>query len=213
MPIEGNTILAAQGGFEPQRTNNWLVQINGSTLPGLSASDFYLALKTFPFPVESNPVQRIRWYNESRTYAGSLADFGDLNMQVHDYLDRATAQILYNWRRLIWNPGNLTIGLAANYKMTGMLYLGPPNAVSVADIMGHSRTWYLQGIWPTNLDMGSFGGERPNLLHPSGRPGLSGRRRRNLRSLESGPSGGPERSLGVVAADFVHILDFEAELP
>jgi hypothetical protein len=156
MPIEGNTILAAQGGFEPQRTNNWLVQINGSTLPGLSASDFYLALKTFPFPVESNPVQRIRWYNESRTYAGSLADFGDLNMQVHDYLDRATAQILYNWRRLIWNPGNLTIGLAAGYKMTGMLYLGPPNAVSVADIMAYSRTWYLQGIWPTNLDMGAF---------------------------------------------------------
>jgi hypothetical protein len=156
MPIEGNQILLAQGGFEPQRTNNWLVQINGSTLPGLSAADFYLSLKTFPFPVESNPVQRIRWYNESRTYAGSLADFGDLNMQVHDYLDRQTAQILYNWRRLIWNPANLTIGLAAHYKMTGMLYLAPPNAASVAEIMGTARTWYLQGIWPSNLDMGSF---------------------------------------------------------
>jgi hypothetical protein len=156
MPIEGNQILIAQGGFEPQRTNNWLVQINGATLPGLSSSDFYLSLKTFPFPVESNPVQRIRWYNESRTYAGSLADFGDLNMQVHDYLDRTTAYILYQWRRLIWNPQNLTIGLAAGYKMTGMLYLGPPNAVSVPDIIAHSRTWFLQGIWPTNVDFGAF---------------------------------------------------------
>jgi hypothetical protein len=22
--------------------------------------------------------------------------------------------------------------------------------------MGQARTWYLQGIWPTNLDMGTF---------------------------------------------------------
>lgn len=156
MPIEGNQILAAQGNFEPQRTNNWLLQINGSAVPGLSQSDFYLALKSFPFPIEENPVQRIRWFNESRTYAGSVQDFNDLTMQIHDYLDRQTAQILYNWRRLIWNPQNLTIGLAANYKMSGMLYLAPPNSASIADVVSQSRTWYLQGIWPTNIDMGTF---------------------------------------------------------
>lgn len=156
MPIEGNSILIAQGGFEPQRTNNWLVQINGGPSTALASADFYLSLKSFPFPVEQNPVKRIRWFNESRTYAGSLADFADLSMQIHDYLDRQTAEILYEWRRLIWNPGNLTIGLARNYKLSGVLFLAPPNAISLDDITSKSRTWYLQGIWPISLDMGTF---------------------------------------------------------
>jgi hypothetical protein len=156
MPIEGNSILIAQGGFEPQRTNNWIVQINGGDNIGLASSDFYLSLKSFPFPVEQNPVKRIRWYNESRTYAGSLGDFADLSMQIHDYLDRNTAEIIYEWRRKIWNPANLTIGLARNYKLTGMLYLAPPNAISLNDIIAKARTWYLQGIWPISLDMGTF---------------------------------------------------------
>ena len=156
MPFEGNSILIAQGGFEPQRTNNWLVQINGGENIGLASADFYLSLKSFPFPVEQNPVKRIRWFNESRTYAGSLGDFADLSMQIHDYLDRQTAEILYQWRRKIWNPQNLTIGLARNYKLSGMLYLAPPNAISINDIIAKSRTWYVQGIWPISLDMGTF---------------------------------------------------------
>jgi hypothetical protein len=156
MPIEGNSILIAQGGFEPQRTNNWLVQINGGPSTALASADFYLSLKSFPFPIEQNPVKRIRWFNESRTYAGSLADFADLSMQIHDYLDRQTAEILYEWRRLIWNPAHLTIGLARNYKLSGVLFLAPPNAISLDDITSKSRTWYLQGIWPISLDMGTF---------------------------------------------------------
>ena len=156
MPVEGNSILQAQGGFEPQRRCNWLVQINGSGNLGLANSDFYLALKAFPFPVETNDAKYIRWFNESRTYAGSLSNFAPLAMSVHDYLDRATAQILYNWRRQVWNPGNLTIGLARNYKLSGMLYLSPPNAISLDDIIAKSRKWYLQGIWPISLNMGQF---------------------------------------------------------
>lgn len=155
MPIEGNTLLLAQGGYEPQRKNNFLVQLNGGAI-GLASAEIYLALQGFPFPVETNHPKRIRWFNESRTYAGSLADFNDLNMTVHDYLDRKTAQLLYEWRRLIWNPQNLSIGLARNYKMSGTLYLSPPNAVSINDVIAKSRMWYLQGVWPTNLDMGSF---------------------------------------------------------
>src|ERR1700741_229809 len=156
MPIDGDNILHAPGGFEPQRTNNWLVQITGGNMVGLSSPDFYLALKSFPFPVEQNPVKRIRWYNESRTYAGSLADFADLSMQVHDYLDKPTAMILYQWRRLIWNPTNLTIGITANYKLNGTLFLAPPNAINLAEIQSKARTWYLQGVWPISIDMGTF---------------------------------------------------------
>lgn len=156
MPIEGNSILLAQGRYEPQRICNWVIQITGAEDIGINTADFYLALKSFPFPIESNPVKRIRWFNESRTYAGSLADFADLSMQVHDYLDVNTAYILYRWRRRVWNPGNLTIGFARNYKLNGMLYLSPPNAVDIPDIMATSRTWYCQGIWPISIDMGTF---------------------------------------------------------
>jgi hypothetical protein len=156
MPIENNQILQAQGGFEPQRKNNWILQINSSAVTGFTSNDFYLALKSFPFPKEENPTKRIRWFNESRTYAGSLGDFSDISLQLHDYLDANTAMIIYNWRRLVWDPANSTVGLAANYKMNGMLYLAPPNAASIPDIIGSSRTWYLQGIWPTYVDFGEL---------------------------------------------------------
>jgi hypothetical protein len=155
MPLEGDYLLSAKGGFEPQRTNNWLVQINGGP-PGMQSDDILLSLKSFPFPVEQNPVKRIRWYNESRTYAGSLGDFADLSMQIHDYIDKATAYSIYLWRRKIWNPHNLTIGLAQMYKCSGVLFLAPPNAMSISDVIAKSRTWYLQGIWPISLDMGTF---------------------------------------------------------
>ncbi len=156
MPREGDTLIHEAGGFEPQRTNNWMLLIHSSVIPDLSGQDIYLALKGFPFPIEANSVQRIRWYNESRTYAGSVVDFTDLNLQLHDYIDRYTANILYQWRRLVWNPTNLTVGIAARYKMDATLFLLPPNLQQVSDVDTYGRKWYCQGIWPTNFDMGAL---------------------------------------------------------
>lgn len=167
MPL---TILNAQvagsgpgssAGFEPQRKNNWIVAFS---VPGLNLAteDIFLALKSFPFPIEKTTRKTIRWFNESRHYAGSVADFGEQSLVVRDYIDRDTALLLYSWRRLVWNPLTGNVGLAKNYKGSGMLYLAPPGNSNL-DLTGDdltsdevSRKMFLQGCFPTEFDMGDF---------------------------------------------------------
>jgi len=160
MPITGDNILHAKGGYEPQRKNNWILQILGlnTLIPqSLPADEFYLSLKSFPFPPESNSVKHIRWWNESRAYAGSVEDFGTQQLTVRDYLDRNTAYAFQAWRRLVWDPNFGSIGFASTYKTDGILYLCPPNVHSVSgDGIQNSRKVFLQGMWPSKFDMGEF---------------------------------------------------------
>lgn len=154
MPIEGNQLLAAGGSWEPQRQNNWLVQFSGGNAIGLQRPEFYLALKSFPYPAESNAVKSISWWNEKRKFAGSLGDFADLSLQLVDYLDKTTAQIMIEWRRLVWQPGNASLGQARNYKLNGVLYLAPVNVATIGDASQFSRKIFLQGVWPSHFNMG-----------------------------------------------------------
>lgn len=163
MPINVDRLTQAHGGWEPQRQNNWILTFRVGAL-GLDSSQFYIALKSFPYPKEANEVKRIRWFNESRAYAGSVSDFGPLTLQVRDYLDQNVAQRLVAWRRLVWNPNSGNIGLARNYKASGALYLAPPgngpmNYSAGAGLNGggaSNRVIYLQGAWPSTFDMGAL---------------------------------------------------------
>jgi hypothetical protein len=157
MPTLGNRLLKSQGDFEPQRINNWVLAFRGLDLIGLAQDEFFLTLKSFPFPQEGNAKKVIRWWNESRFYAGSVEDFGSQSLVVRDYIDAQTAQLLTTWRRKVWNPTNLTVGLARDYKVDGMLYLARPNVVELGgDGMQNARSIYLQGCWPVNFTMGEF---------------------------------------------------------
>lgn len=151
------------GGNEPQRVNNWVLGFTGLTSLGLDGDEFFLSLKSFPFPEEANSKKMIRWFNESRAYAGSVEDFGSQNLVIRDYIDKNTLEKLYRWRRLVWNPENLTVGFAANYKTDGILYLCRSNAI---DLPGsYVRKMYLQGCWPVKVsgnehDMDSDGDQQ-----------------------------------------------------
>jgi hypothetical protein len=163
MPINVDRITQAQGSWEPQRQTNWILTFRVGSL-GLDNSQFYIALKSFPYPKEANEIKRIRWFNESRAYAGSVSDFGPLTLQVRDYLDQTVAQKLLAWRRLVWNPTSGNVGLARNYKASGALYLAPPGngpmnfqlGSNVANAQFPARTIFIQGAWPSTFDMGSF---------------------------------------------------------
>ena len=159
MPIIGNEILLKAGGYEPQRTNNWILSFTGLSSLGLDNDEFYLSLKSFPFPEEANAKKAVRWFNESRFYAGSVEDFENQNLVIRDYIDKNTLKNIYDWRRLVWNPTNLTVGFARNYKANGLLYLCRSNMI---DVPGTKRTMFLQGCWPrrvsaSELDMDSDG--------------------------------------------------------
>lgn len=161
MPISVNQIAQSQHGWEPQRSNNFIVTFN---VPGLDLdkADFYVALKSFPYPKEANVRKTIRWFNESRHYAGSVADFESKDLQIRDYLDQTAAQRLMEWRRLVWEPSTANVGFARNYKGSGVLYLLPPgNGNMDLDITKNlwasgARVIYLQGCFPLSFDMGTF---------------------------------------------------------
>lgn len=151
-------IAQGQGTYEPQRQNNWLVQIlPGAEGPAFQSDEIYIALKSFPFPQEANYRKTIRWFNESRHYAGSVEDFGSLTLQLRDYLDKPIAQKLQEWRRLVWNPEEATVGFASNYKRNGILSLTPPSYnrgdLNSPNVLDNARQVRLTGMWPINFSM------------------------------------------------------------
>jgi len=149
MPVinpSADHIAAQVGGFEPQRKCNWAIDF--AIGDGNAEQILSLSLKASPFPKESNVKKSIKYFNETRHYAGSVTPFDALNVRYHDYVDRATLAALYAWRRQCWDPNSGAIGLAAQYKKRGTLYFYPPNAI---DGTTGARTWKLIGAWPVSL--------------------------------------------------------------
>ena len=164
MPVvnPGAEHVASQlGKYEPQRKNNWCIEF---TLGDGNAEEILsLSLKGSPFPKQSNAKKQIKYFNETRHYAGAVDAFEALSVKFHDYVDRAVFASLYAWRKQVWNPDSGAIGLASTYKKYGRLYLYPPNVTrSVAASGSSARTWKLFGCWPVSvtaddLDMESDG--------------------------------------------------------
>jgi hypothetical protein len=156
--VDAQHIAPQGGGFEPQRKNNWAIEfIIGN---GQSEQVMTLSLKGSLFPKESNVKKSIKYFNETRHYAGSVTPFEALSVKYHDYVDRQILSALYEWRRMVWDPSTGAIGLASEYKKPGRLYFYPPNVVDGGS--GAARTWRLIGCWPVSvttddLDMESDG--------------------------------------------------------
>lgn len=162
MPVNVNELVAQGGGFEPQRQNNFRLLLRKPFAgDALSGSEFWLALRSMPIPAESNARKTLRWFNESRFYAGSVEDFSSIQLRIRDFLDVDIVKRLYDWRRTVWDPNTSSIGLARNYKGTGILYLLPPGNDAENPAIDHggnpganSRAMFLQGVWPMSLDYG-----------------------------------------------------------
>lgn len=164
MPSIGNALIAEKGGFEPQRKNNWLLHITMmDTLMNGGVESFYLSLKSFPWPEEASTVKSIRWWNETRKYAGAVEDFGSQTLVIRDYLDQDVAFALAKWRHMVWDPASMSMGLAHYYKSHGTVELHRPDFNGFGPDNGElSRLIYIQGIWPSkfkmdDLDMDSDG--------------------------------------------------------
>ena len=137
--------LAAGGGdFEPQRTNNGMLYIEGMNDGDL----LQLSLETFPLPKQSNGLIEMDFINEKRKVAGKVI-IDDLEVQFKDFVDRETAKVLWDWRLLVYNPVTGQIGLARNYKKNGIMTLFAPDG-------SYQRIWELKGLWPMNMDPGDI---------------------------------------------------------
>jgi len=150
-------IGAAGGGFEPQRANNFMLEL---TPPGGDGRIIQQSLSEFPFPKEASEEIAIPYINEIRKVAGRTT-YEDLDLVLNDYVDQDTAAQIEGWRRLVYVPEagaagpaapgggeSGSVGWAKDYKVDGSLILfGPDGTVE--------RTWTLVGVWPKAFNMGS----------------------------------------------------------
>ncbi len=140
--VSADHILAASaaGAFEPQRQNNFTVEID------ILGEEVSLALQGINFPNITTQVLEVHYQNEKRNWAGKT-DYGEFTMEVFDAIDREVAKKIDAWYRFVHDPKTGCIDLAKNYKKEGTLLLN--------DGCGNTtREWKLVGLMPKSVNYG-----------------------------------------------------------
>lgn len=169
--FSGNSLLHQGGSFEPQRKSNYAIVISG--VPGLDRLTLYT--KSLKIPSASLTKGKVKHFNETMHYAGSVAPFEGVMAVFHDYLDiaggRHSLEMVSRWWKQTVCLKNGAIGFARDYKKQGEVFLLPPGmpnqacpgVVSAAPYK--NRKFILQGAWISRFDYDELsmedGGETP----------------------------------------------------
>ena len=138
--------IAAQGGtFEPQRTNNFTVEI---ALGSADKDLIQLSVNNVALPTEANDIIEIRYQNEVRKVAGQ-ATVSDVNLVINDYVDQDVRGALLRWRKQVYDPATGKVGLARDYKKRGNIVLHGPDG-------SNTRVCKLKGAWLSSLEGGTL---------------------------------------------------------
>lgn len=137
--LSANHIAGAGGGYEPQRTNNWFLYLNGVA----GADQITLSVASAFLPTEENEEFSINYGNMEVHVAGNIKyEAGDI--VVRDYLDIDMYNTLRAWKATVADPAAGTVGFAKDYKKTARIVLVAPDNSS-------TREFQLLGLWPTKL--------------------------------------------------------------
>lgn len=149
--------IGAQGGaFEPQRQNNWVIEITipgilpGTSIPIASVprDAVTLALQRGFNPSSVQEDVRVDWMNEAIFFAGKhVPDPG--TVEVLDWVDISTADVLWSWRLQAYDPNTGDVGLARNYKTKASIINFAPDG-------SFQRAWKLEGVWPFAINYGGL---------------------------------------------------------
>lgn len=130
--------IAAEGGtFEPQRQNNFSLEV------ALGAADrdlIEMALQGLTVPATINEQVIVQYKNEQRKVAGQ-ATVEDGNLALVDYVDQDTRGAIMRWRKQVYDPETGKLGLAKNYKKTANIILEGPDGAT-------KRVGKLVGVYP-----------------------------------------------------------------
>jgi hypothetical protein len=144
MALTAAFIAAQNGGFEPQRQNNFSIEIYG--VPG--ADTISLAVESTNFPADSNEQVLVSYQNSERKVAGK-AKVGDKTIVCVDYVDQPVFKSLVAWRKLVYDSVTERVGLAKDYKKQAAYILTDPSG-------NQTRTCKYIGVWPKNLNPGQL---------------------------------------------------------
>jgi len=144
-PMSADHIAAEAGSFEPQRSNNFSIEI------ALEAADkdlIIMGLQSVPLPNESNDEIEIQYQNEKRYIAGQYT-IDSTTLIVRDFVDQDTRGALMRWRKKVYDPATGQVGLAADYKKSANIVLTAPDG-------SEKRVCKLKGTWPQALTGGNL---------------------------------------------------------
>lgn len=154
----GSSLLHQGGSYEPQRKANYAIVIAG--VPG--ADKLTLFTKGLKVPSTAIAVGKIKHFNETMKYAGSVQPFENLTITFNDYIEVAggvsTLKLISDWYKQVICFKNGAIGYARDYKKQGDVLLLPPGIPNtscpgaVTASVFKNRKFILQGVWPSKFD-------------------------------------------------------------
>jgi len=154
MALIGNTSLSADAldSLEPQRTNNWSLDITG--LDSADNNSITLGLQAFQLPTETSDLIEVYYMNERRQYAGrTMYDGGTLSLT--DWIDQGTAEAIRKWRLSVYDPRTGKIGIKSQYAKRGTINLYAPGGESASDPT-LTKAWSLRNLWPVSVTWGNL---------------------------------------------------------
>lgn len=163
--LSAAAIGAEHGQFEPQRTNNFFLEIyldslvsqassfgagQFPTLSGMFNVDIIkLSLQSAFNPSSAKEDIQVPYLNEVVFFAGRrMVDPGAI--ELLDYVDKNTADIIYAWDVMVHDYTTGQVGMARNYKKRACIINFAPNG-------SLERYWWLQGCWPQAVNYAGGG--------------------------------------------------------
>lgn len=160
----GTYHMVGKDAFEPQRTNNFELQIIGlnryywfddtatgkgqENLPENVGQDLTLSINNFTAPNFDITPLEVAYANNKLKFAG-VPNFGSGSIDFNDFLGIDTERILMSWFKEAYNVKSQAVGRASNYKRTAFLIEYDPSGES-------ARVWQLNGCWLSSINLGSF---------------------------------------------------------
>ena len=154
-PVKLQATYFNQREYQLQGKNHFEVQFgvnkNGADDgKGLWTDDLTLLVKSFPLPSESTEVVPIDHFNQQIKLAGKTT-FDGGSLVIHDAItpDKDVELMFRQWRNMVYNASQGTVGYAADYKTDGIVTEYSPNGETY-------RQWYLVGCWPNQVNYGEL---------------------------------------------------------
>jgi len=151
-PTSADHLAAAQGSFEPQRHNNFAVEI---PLDNADKDLVLVGLQGFTLPRQSNETIELHYQNEKRKVAGQVT-VDEATLSLKDFVDVDTRGAVMRWRKKVYDPQTGKVGLAKDYKKTIHVVMTGPDGDTV-------RVAKLVGCWPSSdpsVELTMEGGEK-----------------------------------------------------
>lgn len=134
--------------FEPQRQNNFEVEIFGLAGGPGAARNITLAVNSWGLPNITTDPQPVSRGNSEIKYAGKATFGGADSLEVMDFIGLDVEKIINQWQKEVYDPNTGKIGWGADYKKEAMITEFAPDGTEL-------RSWKLEGVWPSGVDYGS----------------------------------------------------------